>query len=373
MTAVMTHMAKGRLTAIMAAAMMAVGTAGYPVPRAAAESEQAAPSDLHGHWAEREAASMMSEGLIAGYPDGRFRPDEAITRAEFLRLAVTTARPPLPEREPAFLDVPAEHWAAPYAAAALRAGIIRRSECPEGLLRPGQSISRSEMAVSAARALKLQEAENPLPYPDIAGLPEAGLISAAARIGLVTGFADGAYRPNDPATRAQAAVLITRMRLYLALGTTGVERERAKGPAGDGTVLLDRHFLEAGRLYGTGVYLGMAKKEVADRYGAPLSKGSGEGDYTLDYPGILQGRTVTLHFSYDFDRVEEEVVGAYSVDLGLCRDAVLSRLGGPADEGTDAAGGGYFLHYAYDVYDVFFRSSGADGAGPFSMKVTGKG
>src|SRR5690606_29503735 len=56
------------------------------VPAALADAE---PSDLQGHWAGEPMSRWVSEGLISGYPDGTFKPDQVMTRAEFVKLMNT--------------------------------------------------------------------------------------------------------------------------------------------------------------------------------------------------------------------------------------------------------------------------------------------
>lgn len=46
----------------------------------------AAPSDISDHWAETYIDEWLDKGLITGYPDGTFKPDNKITRAEFMVL-----------------------------------------------------------------------------------------------------------------------------------------------------------------------------------------------------------------------------------------------------------------------------------------------
>lgn len=56
------------------------------VPSSLFAADNAAASDIQGHWAEETINEWMAEGLIGGYQDGTFQPDKAITRAEFIKL-----------------------------------------------------------------------------------------------------------------------------------------------------------------------------------------------------------------------------------------------------------------------------------------------
>ncbi|WP_426446336.1 S-layer homology domain-containing protein [Paenibacillus sp. S-38] len=360
---------RGLLVSAAAAGLAAGCGSAY----AAEEASAASLTDIRSHWAEQPIAAMAAAGMIGGYPDGTFRPEEAVTRAQFLKLAVT-AMGLSPVHESAqggnlFEDVPAGQWAAGYVAAALKRGIILKADYAEGHLVPDGEVTRAEMAGILARALGLKELTDAGGYTDTQGLPGAGWIGAASRAGVMNGYEDGAFRPGAPATRAQAAVTIARMAEYLETGSVGNLQAVQEAEEGDGAELLDRASLGVGRLYGTELFLGMKKKEVGAAYGAPLSKGASEGAYTLQYPRILQGRTVTLHFPYHFDELEEETVRAYSLPLGVNRETITGRLGEPEREGEDEAYGGYYIYYRFGMYDVFFTSAEPEGGGLFTMKV----
>lgn len=118
-------------------------------------------------------------------------------------------------------------WARGYLAAAQRAGLLS----PGGEFRPGEPASRSWAAELAVRALGLQaEAElrmaDRLPFSDLRGFPvdRLGYLAVAAGRGLMEGFGDGTFRPRDPLTWSQLALLLERMAL------------RRPGPGGGGEV-----------------------------------------------------------------------------------------------------------------------------------------
>jgi hypothetical protein len=166
------------------------------------------------YWAAPDIASMAGAGVLGGFPDGTFRPEEAVTRAQFAVMlgrffAWTSASAPGP-----FSDVPADAWYAPAVAAAVAHGAI----LPErygSALRPDEPTTRGELAGWLVGALA--NAGVPLPpgpYPtftDVAAAnPYASSIGQAAALGLVDGFPDGTFRPFGSATRAQAAAILVR-------------------------------------------------------------------------------------------------------------------------------------------------------------------
>src|SRR5690606_12096344 len=63
------------------------------------------PSDLRGHWAEKEVTALQEAGVILGYPDGTFRPDNPVTRAEFVTILNRAGRLDAATYQDTFADV----------------------------------------------------------------------------------------------------------------------------------------------------------------------------------------------------------------------------------------------------------------------------
>ncbi len=107
---------------------------------------QATFPDIHGHWAEREINLAVSYGFMNGYPDGTFLPNRAVTREE---IAVILQRILQYEygdgiRKASFSDVSEERWSYREITALIDSGIL--SGYPDGTFRPEQFLSRGEMA-----------------------------------------------------------------------------------------------------------------------------------------------------------------------------------------------------------------------------------
>ncbi len=206
-------------------------------------------SDIGTHWARQAIRQMMDYGVVSGYPDGLFHPDAALDRAAFTKMIVAATGVPLqPRAAVPFIDMP-DHWCAVqgYLQAAIGAGIVVPSEYgvrwpgmesgpPTSGPRfdPGRPCSRLEICVMVVRALGLDataaagESSTHLDalFSDAALVPAdlAGYVGLAVEEGIITGFADGTFRPTDPASRAQAAVMVKRMLVAMdritALGPT---------------------------------------------------------------------------------------------------------------------------------------------------------
>ena len=178
-------------------------------------------TDVKGHWAEGALRRAVAEGLVKGYPDGRFQPDDTISRAEFIVLltrafAVAGAEVDAGDIPP-FSDL-GGHWAAAAVAAAVRAGIVEPSSAGDRF-RPDDPVDRLQAATWLLRALgragsTVEYRGHAAAFGDVEGLtPEqAGYVGAAAALGLVAGYPDGTWGPHRGATRAEAVVIIQRAR-----------------------------------------------------------------------------------------------------------------------------------------------------------------
>ena len=62
----------------------------------------ASATDVHGHWAQEQIEKWLTDGLIKGYPDGQFKPDQEITRAEFVALVNVPLKNKLKKPQAAF-------------------------------------------------------------------------------------------------------------------------------------------------------------------------------------------------------------------------------------------------------------------------------
>ena len=110
-------------------------------------------TDINGHWAQAEIEKWVANGLIAGYPDGQFKPDQEITRAEFVAL-VNRAFEKLSENATGgFSDVKPADWFYDEVASAKAAGYI--SGYPDGTFKPYNAITRQEAAVVITKLLGL--------------------------------------------------------------------------------------------------------------------------------------------------------------------------------------------------------------------------
>jgi hypothetical protein len=176
----------------------------------ASPATAAFPDVPAGYWAYAAIQPLVKAGVVNGFPDGMFRPDQAVSRAQFVKmLDLVLGLQPAGGQTP-FADVPPSAWYAPYVAAAVQAGIV------EGLtptsFGPDDPVTREQLAVLLARALKLTQAAT-LHFTDNALIDAwaTGGVEEAVAAGYINGFPDGSFRPLATATRAQAATVLARV------------------------------------------------------------------------------------------------------------------------------------------------------------------
>ena len=98
-------------------------------------------SDVHNSWASTEIATLANAGILQGYTDGTFRPNAAITRAEFASIAARFDK--LSGGDKTFIDVPTDHWAYAAITSAAEKGWV--SGYSDGTFRPNNAITRAEV------------------------------------------------------------------------------------------------------------------------------------------------------------------------------------------------------------------------------------
>ena len=128
--------------------------------------------DIKGHWAGPQITDWLNRGLCSGYPDGTFRPENSITRAEFITLVNKSFGFAGGASEP-FRCFETD-WFYGQVATALGAGYITGYE--DNTMRPGKEIERQEVAVILARLLELNLEES-----GTAGFLDEGYIAAWSR------------------------------------------------------------------------------------------------------------------------------------------------------------------------------------------------
>ena len=148
---------------------------------------------------------------IVGYEDGSVQPEGDITRAEvatiFFRLLTDESRDAFWSQTNDYTDVPADAWYNNAVSTLSNAGIIDGYE--DGTFKPDGNITRAEFATIAVRFFEATYDGEDL-FSDIAGHWAQDYINEAANAGIVDGYPDGTFRPQQYITRAEAMTMVNR-------------------------------------------------------------------------------------------------------------------------------------------------------------------
>ncbi|MBD0389915.1 MAG: S-layer homology domain-containing protein, partial [Nostoc sp. C3-bin3] len=180
-------------------------------------------SDIQNHWARLFITALAQRGIVSGLPNGTYRPDNSLTRAEFAAI-IAKAFPTVTKKRQyiLFVDVPTDYWAAAAIKNAYEKAFI--SGFPDKSFRFANRITRVEVLVSLVAGLEIATKVKPdllsaLPqiYQDSVQIPGYGInpVAIATRAGLVVSFPNiKLLSPNVAATRADVAVIIYQALVY---------------------------------------------------------------------------------------------------------------------------------------------------------------
>lgn len=166
------------------------------------------------HWAYNSIAKMYEKGILSGNEKGFFEPDRAVTRAEFAKMTVLAFGFSAQPSEITPPDCSADDWFYPYVCAAYDNKIVKGGE--DGCFYPNEPIKRMDAAVLCRNVINkkgysgdismvsFSDAESIAPYA-------LSAVETLAGIGILNGMEDGRFNPNGVTTRAQAAVMISRL------------------------------------------------------------------------------------------------------------------------------------------------------------------
>ncbi len=164
-------------------------------------------------WAQTSVNLLYDKGIVKAAADGKFHPNDAITRAEFAALVVRAFGLEDAAGELDFTDVSMTDWYYSVVAAAAKNGIVQGDG--NGAFQPEANISRQDMAVMIDRAAKLkhitfEKGEPAAVFSDTDQIASYAVeaVGEMALAGIINGNGDGTFAPQANATRAQSAKMI---------------------------------------------------------------------------------------------------------------------------------------------------------------------
>lgn len=187
--------------------------------RSAAEAAEY-PVDVIGHWAKVSIRHFVAREILSGYPDGRFHPDRPVTRAETGAMLVNymdykhDALPAVTSGvSGVFSDVLESDWSSLYIVRLHAAGYV--NGYPDGKYLPERNITRQEFASLIYRYLETTKRKH---LYDVSSFPDVTVqhfgknaIQKLAGSGILSGYPDGSFHPEEPITRAQAAAVLAKL------------------------------------------------------------------------------------------------------------------------------------------------------------------
>ena len=163
------------------------------------------------HWAYKSVSQMAEAGVIAGYPDGSFKPNNYVTYAEFIKMAVVSFE----EKDPGVAKGK-EHWGKNYFDKGLENGWYNENDISENAL--SHPIDRQHMALIASKIINKEENAVEDYSVILESISDVNIrnryefeIVTAYRAGVLSGYGDGTFRPEGTLTRAESASVIQRL------------------------------------------------------------------------------------------------------------------------------------------------------------------
>ncbi|MFH1347568.1 MAG: S-layer homology domain-containing protein [Candidatus Margulisiibacteriota bacterium] len=181
------------------------------------------------YWASQQISYVGSLGIIQGYPDGKFKPEGSITRAELSTLLMRTKMggdKNVPNTQSKlFNDVPLKHWAAKYVNLAAKSGVVKGY--PDGTFKPSANLSRAEGLAMIARFGGVKETPFTDEFIDVkAKYWAAPIIAGAYKEGMLIFLKARPFEPSRQLTRAEAVEMLYRSKPVASLITDLLDFEK---------------------------------------------------------------------------------------------------------------------------------------------------
>jgi len=219
---------------ILLSVLVGIGSWSWGQP--ARGAERASFSDIEGHWAKEAIVVAVGKGYVRGYPDGTFKPDANVSRAEFLAIVTRASKLADAGAIEQFDDVASNHWAVDAINKGIGMGFLNPSDYGN-TFEPNKALTRAEMVKWLVSGLAKADAsfvdalrdtrETILPFTEYfpGKFKEADIpyIAVSRGTGLVGGFPDGSFGPDRTTTRAEVVVLLERY-----LGVEGTKADAYK-------------------------------------------------------------------------------------------------------------------------------------------------
>lgn len=224
-------------------------------------------SDYDKHWAKETITKWSGKGVLKGYEDGTFKPSEKVTRGELAAILVRVFGLLDTTSATKYTDVEDAKWYAKDIAKVSSAGIMNDYE--DGTFKPEQEATREEAAYAIAKAYKVVAKDTNLTFKDQADISDwaEGEIASLVAGGYLNGNPDGTFKPQASLTRAEAVTMVDKITADL-VNVAGIYSQDIDGHLVVNTANVElKDMVITGNLY--------------------LAEGIGEGDVKLNNVTVL--------------------------------------------------------------------------------------
>jgi len=249
------------------------------------------------NWHVGYVLTLAEMDLVRGYDDSTFRPNETISQAEFVVLA-------LKAQHYEYEAASGEHWAMNYIRGAEEMGAIDPSTGDKEIL--NGAINRAEAArilviTNGIKPVSVEEDE--VPFTDFKWIPDTykPYVLAAYKEGWLSGYSDGTFRPNHSITRAEASVILTK-----SMGSSA--EETRKQMMEEAARVLEEEIETAANLRDSVLEVAFSFEGTPYVWGGSSPSGfdcSGYVSYIMAKHGIVLPRTAAAMFR-SVDKIESD-------------------------------------------------------------------
>ena len=167
-------------------------------------------------WGYSFIETLRKNGIVSGDIDGNFRPDDNISREEFVKMLIGALKLDVSTTAGVeFSDISDNDWCKPYVSKAVSMGIVKGTS--DELFGKGTFITRQDMALMCIRALEAVGKETAsgesADFSDASQISDYALesVKKMAEMNIINGYDDNSFRPRNNATRAEAAKIISQL------------------------------------------------------------------------------------------------------------------------------------------------------------------
>lgn len=314
---------------------------------------------------------LFNEGIIQGYEQHRFEPDQYVTRGQAALMIARALDLETGKRETQFTDVSSQNVASGAVHSATVAGIIQGYG--DGTFGPGKPVTRGDMAIFLARAFKLTE-EEALPFSDVPIRSTAyASIRKAIAFGIVEGYSDNTFKPNEYVTRKQFSAFLARAlhdELRLSVFACGYDPATHKNPDRQTVNCLITKLARQSEFPIPPEIV----KAVATVENGKWEQFKSDGQPNISHDGGIGLMQITNTAGYDVERLKYDL--PYNVQAGiefLVNNFKRNDLPKVGDHNPENLENWYFAVMAYNgtkaVNSPFVQATGERNTGAYQEKV----